>query len=468
MIRRLSKCLVLVLIFTFFTQLIFAQQKELNIYVGGTYTPSRLMPGTAVREVKGFDPIVEKYQKLHPDVKINYVKQPMGEIRTWLVTQLTGGTAPDICWTQPDFVNEDIGKGWWLNLDPYLEKPNPYVKGNKRWYDTFYPGPLEVWRAADGHLYMILGDQVQVGFYYNKTMFRKYGLSVPKNWASLMDIAKKLKNNNVTPFAMWGADLNQVTWLSGWLTNFYFWPEIEKYDKDGNRWISKTEIAEAIKKGTFAYDSERGIARLKTLKEMYDYAQRGFASANEDLTRRLFLTQQTAMTITGSWWLLDLTNDPLRKFDFGVFYFPVLDSKTSPLIPDGVPPTNKAAGYGALQLAVTNSAIKGNKVDLATDFLMFATAPQNAGPVIKETGTALPTIKGCTPNPALKPFFESISYPAAPFQEDDSLLDNEFGEKFLAVANLFLGGSISVEEGAKRLQKYAEEAADRVLSLVKK
>jgi ABC-type glycerol-3-phosphate transport system substrate-binding protein len=466
--RFLAKWIAVILCAIFIVPIALAQQKELTIWPGGLYTPSRLLPGTATRERKGFDPIVEKYQKLHPDVKINYVKQPMGEVRTWLVTQLTGGTAPDICWTQPDYVNEDIGKGWWLNLDPYLEKPNPYVKGNKRWYDIFYPGPLEVWRAADGHLYMLLGDQVQVGFYYNKNIFRKYGLSVPKNWASLMEIAKKLKNNNVVAFAMENSDLHQVTWISGWLTNFYFWPEIEKYDKDGNRWISKIEIAEAIKKGTFSYTSERGIARLKTLKEMYDYAQKGFVSADQNLARRLFVTGQTAMLVLGSWIYLDIQNDPLRKFDFGVFYFPVLDSKTSPLIPDGIPPTNKAAGYGSFQLAVTNSAMKSNKVDLSIDFLMFATAPQNAGPVIKETGTALPAIKGCTPNPALKPFAESISYPAAPFQEDDSLLDNEFGEKFLAVANLFLSGAISVEEGAQRLQKYAEEAADRVLALIKK
>lgn len=466
--RLLAKLITMILLVGFIIPITFAQQKELTLYAGGQYTPSRLLPGTVTRERKGFDPIIEKYQKLHPDVKITLVKQPLGEIRTWLVTQLTGGTAPDICWTQPDYVNEDIGKGWWLNLDPYLAKPNPYVKGNKRWYDIFHPGPLEVWRAADGHLYMLLGDQVQVGFYYNKTMFKKYGLSVPKNWASLMDIAKKLKAVNIPAFAMECADLHQLTWISGWLTNFYFWPEIEKYDKDGNRWISKIEIAEAIKKGTFSYTSERGIARLRTLKEMYDYAQKGFASADQDLARRLFLTQQTAMFVIGSWMYLDMLQDPLRKFEFDVFYFPVLDSKTSPLIPDGIPPTNKAAGYGSFQLAVTNSAIRSGKVDLAIDFLMFATAPQNAGPMIRETGTALPAIKGCTPHPKLKPFAESISYPAAPFQEDDSLLDNEFGERFHSVATAFLTGSISLEDAAQRMQKYAEEAADRVLALVKK
>lgn len=452
----------------FVPQMGLAQQKELTIFVGGNYTPSRLMPGTAVREIKGFDPIIEEYQKLHPDVKISYIKQPMGEIRTWLVTQLVGGTAPDITWTQPDYVNEDIGKGWWLNLDPYLEKPNPYVEGNERWYDIFYPDPLEVWRAADGHLYMILGDQVQVGFYYNKDIFEEYGLSVPQNWASLMDIAKKLQDDNITAFSMECADLHQITWISGWLLNFYFWPEIDKYDKDGNQWISKVEIAEAIKQGTFAYDNERGIARLEALKEMYDYAQRGFAAADENLARRIFLTQQAAMFVHGSWWLADLYSDPLREFDCGVFYFPVLDSKTSPLIPDGIPLFNKSAGYGSFQLSVTNSAIRDDKVDLAIDFLMFATAPQNAGLVIEEGGTALPIIKGCTANPLLEPFAETVSYPASPLQEDDSLLDNEFGEKFLSVSTLFLTDSISVEEGAKRLQKYAEEAADRVLALVEK
>jgi raffinose/stachyose/melibiose transport system substrate-binding protein len=438
---------------------------KLTVYAGSQYTPTRLVPGATSTPTEGFDPVVKAYMEAHPNVEIELIPVPQqgGQIRTWLITQLTGGTAPDITWTQPDWVNEDVSKKWWVAFDSYLEKPNPYISGNARWADNFHAGPMNVWRAADGKLYMLLGDQVQVGFYYNQDIFRQHGLSAPRNWSDLMNAARTLSQSGVVPFAMEGTDVDQITWISGWILNAFYADKVPAYDTDGGGWVSKQEIAAAVKNGAFRFDDERGIARLQAMHDMYQHAQQGWPSAERALAERLFVTGKTAMIVDGSWKILDFENDPLRTFAYGVFYFPGITPQYSPLVPPSVAPTNKAAGYGSYQYGVTNSAIRDNKVELAMDFLMFATAPQHAGPLIEQTGTALPIVKGAAANAILEPFRESVSYGAAPMQEDDSLFDFRFATDFLKTSNVFLAGSMTVQDAARRLQQYAVEAADRVM-----
>ena len=152
-----------------------------------------------------------------------------------------------------------------------------------------------------------------------------------------------------------------------------------------------------------------------------------------------------------------------RNFDFGVFYLPTLDSSTSELIPDNVPPTNKSAGYGSFQYTVTNTAVKNGTVDRAIDFLMFATQPEQISPMILEGNIGIPAIHGATPNPGLSAFSETVTYPSAPFQEDDSMFDYNFAEKFLAITSPYMYGNQSLSDTVERLDEEMIAAADRVL-----
>ena len=74
--------------------------------------------------VKGIDPIIEAYQKLHPNVKIKVIGQAINkDIRRWMNTSLAGGTAPDIMWYLGDWAVEDYKKSWLMPINKYLEKP---------------------------------------------------------------------------------------------------------------------------------------------------------------------------------------------------------------------------------------------------------------------------------------------------------------------------------------------------------
>lgn len=443
-----------------------ATTTTLTVWAAG-YTPSRLVPASAATstapKIKGIDPVVAAYERLHPNVKINLIYQPTDNARTWMITQLSGGTAPDVMWDQPDWAASDYRKHWLVPIDSYLQQPNPYIRGNKHWGDTFLPA-IRVWRAPDNHLYVVLADQVQVGIYYNKDIFRKAGIArLPRDWSELEADAQKIQKAGFYPFAESGNNLDQLTWVSGWFTNFYYWPEVKKFDLNHDGVLDATEMAKAVLNGGYSFLDQRNKQRLALLKRFSTYWQPGAVAADHNAADRLFLSGRAGFDITGSWNYETFKQDKQRSFPFGVFYFPVLDRHTSSLIPNGIPPTNKAAGYGSFQFVVTNSAVRRHTVDVAFDFLKFATAPKNLGPMITEAGSALPAVKGTEANPDLKAFQQSIAYPAAPYQEDDSMFDYQFAQQFLAVTSGYFTGSQSLDATAQKLEQDARDAAHRVL-----
>ena len=445
--------------------------EELTIWAG-RYTPSRTMAavgsGIKGREIKGIDPIIEAYQKLHPNVKINVLGQSINsDTRQWMITNLTAETAPEIMWHLGDWAVEDYRKNWTVPINKYLEMPNPYIdegkKGSAKWRDLFYD-TIDVWTAPNDDKYIVLADQIQVAVYYNKDLFKKAGVNgVPETWEDMMNAAKLVQETGAAGFATYGNDLNQLTWISGWLTNYFYYPEISTYDTSKDGVLNKIEMANAVKAGTYKFDDPRNKARLKELKRYASYSQNGASGADASTATRLFLTGRAGMYVVGTWMLNTITDDKDRNFDFGVFYLPNVNSSTSELIPDNVPPTNKSAGYGSFQYTVTNSAVKNGTVDRAMDFLMFATQPEQISPMILEGNIGIPSIHGATPNPGLSAFSETVTYPSAPFQEDDSMFDYNFAEKFLAITSPYMYGNQSLSDTVQRLDQEMTAAADRVL-----
>lgn len=440
----------------------------------GGFTPTAYS-GQALQEgqseLKGFDLVAQAYKESKPEVTIEFQPAPMGNRRESMVTTLSGGTAPDIMWTQPDWTNEDLGKGWWLDLDPFLELPNPYAPadspGKQSWHESFYPS-IDFWRAPDGHLYMLLGDQTAVGVYYNKDMFNEVGItSEPTTWAEMIAAAEALKSADHPGYAWIGGSeggMDELTWVTGWLAKYFFWDKNATYDKDGNGWADKWEMADAVQAGTYNATMDEQVARLRTVKDLAQYWAEGALGMNWDAANRLFLSGGAGMLVTGVWNLSQFLDDPERQFELDWMYFPTVTQETSSIIPAGVPMTNVASGYGSFQYALTNTAQNNNTADAAADFLMFSTTPENIQKIVNETPSTIPNVKGTEANPITQEmgFAETVQYPASSFQEDDSLLDFEYGMNFTSVVLPYAVGQMTEEDMLSQLQGYMDAAAERV------
>lgn len=451
-----------------------AQQAVVVKFDAGGFTPSKytgqqLQEGQA--DLVAFDIVAAAYTEAHPNVRIEFQPIPMGNRREAAVTMLTGGTAPDISWAQPDWVNEDLGKGWWLALDPWMELPNPYAPedhpARDTWHSGFYPS-IDFWRAPDGNLYMLLGDQTAVGCYYNKDLFDAAGVpGKPQSWADWMEAAAMVQANGKSGFSWAGGGepaMHQLTWVSGWLSKYFFWSFIPLYDKDGNGWPDKWEMADAIKEGSYSAHMDEQVARLRTIKGMAEYWQEGALGMEWEAVYRMFLGGDAGMCVTGVWNLNRFLNDPGREFELDWFYFPPVTQVTSGLIPDGVPMTNVASGYGSFQYSLTATALNNAITQECADFLMFATTPENIGMIVSETPSTIPNVIGAEAHPITQGmgFAETVEYAASTFQEDDSMLDFEFGMNFTSVVMPYAVGQMAEEDMLSQLQGYLEAAAARM------
>ena len=147
-------------------------------------TPVKLtiwVPWTA-RELNEFKKVVAEYDKARPNVEVKVV----GNISDDKITAaIRAGNAPDVVtsWSS-DNVGAYCGSGAWMNLGPMLSRAKidmSQFPATTRYY-TQYKGK----RCA----LPLLADVR--GFYYNKELFRKAGLSGPKTFAQLTEYAKKL------------------------------------------------------------------------------------------------------------------------------------------------------------------------------------------------------------------------------------------------------------------------------------
>jgi hypothetical protein len=178
-----------------------------EFFPGNDYMPG-LLPPTATEKLRGFLDVAEAFEARFPDTAIRFRQASAG--REWVVTQLAGGTAPDILSTNVEDVWQDVHKGWYLPLDEYLEAPNSFAAegapGAEQWWDQFIYQAISRGKAApDGKMYNLTYNMVETGILYNKTALDLLRVDYPETWAEMMTMLERIQAN---PFAQLMAELN--------------------------------------------------------------------------------------------------------------------------------------------------------------------------------------------------------------------------------------------------------------------
>lgn len=426
-----------------------------HIYTPGIVTGDIPKPLTELRR------IVTEWEKMLSGVKVKFIKQPVGDYRTWVLTQLKGNVAPDIMNVQSEWCNENRQYGWFLPLDKYLNKPNKYVPGNKRWIDLFYRDATNARRAPDGTLYALPIDQVETGIYYNKDIFRKVGVKPPNTWAEFMAISKKIQEAGYIPFVCTGQVAMQLPWVYQILQD-QLWTDklplmdVRQEQAGGFPGVDAQEFVRAYKKGIWSVRDPRNLEVYRILKEWSQYWNRDFLS---NTGGRLFITGKAAMFWDGSWSLPRMLRDPLRNFELGVFPCPMLTKETTPYAP-GIQPRG-VGGATSLQYCVTNHAIKSGKADLAVDLLMYITAPRNLGPMVAEAEMFVPNSPGVKGSPILAPFEKTLEAGHVLFGGDS--IDQQYADQWYRALQSYLGGQYTLDQLAGHLERFAEAAIERLI-----
>ena len=444
--------------------------KKLEVFLQAHYDPTQY-PETS----KMVEDIAKEYMKMHPDVEIELIPAEAGgagaggaetTYRAWLTARMGAGNPPHIAWEH--FYMRWSEKGWWVALDDYLDKPNPYYPG-KTWRECIYDFVWNNVVAPDGHYYTVALDWVETGFYYNKDIFDKLGLSPHWNtWEEFLETLKKIKKAGYIPlvasewaFFQWADDILMTAFWADKVPEMYM-EEKYKYEQyyKGKPWrmLTAEEIARAIYKEIYSAYDERFEAFLKAMKEWSQYWVPGFSTLSSEEALSIFLSGRAALLWDGSWARPDIANS--AGFKWGITYLPPI-TVAKKYLPKELQDVSFRVGgpSSAAQYGITVRAQKEDLVKEAVDFLMYLSTPDTLGKVIAAEGRFVPMIVGTKVSEDVKFFAENVaSLPTRAFTDPAGRLTPEAGEKYKKVMQEYLLGQIDIKTAQEKFQQIFEEA----------
>jgi len=138
--------------------------------------------------------LAENYMASHPNVKINVELLPSDQYNTMLKTRIASGDAPMIFDLGNQLFKEFVDAGYCADVTD--------MKGMEN-----YDANTVAQSTVDGRVYGVCIDKNAYCMFYNKEVFAKYGLSVPKTTSELTRVCEVLAQNGITPIAAPMAEL---------------------------------------------------------------------------------------------------------------------------------------------------------------------------------------------------------------------------------------------------------------------
>ncbi|WP_436235247.1 ABC transporter substrate-binding protein [Paenibacillus sp. LjRoot153] len=167
-----------------------------------------------------------------------------------------------------------------------------------------------------GGLYALPLELNIEGFWYNKSLFAKYGIEEPRTWDDMLQAADLFIKNGIQPFSVAGKEKWPITRLIGGYA-------VRKYGPD---------VMESVEKGEMKVTAPGFVEAAQTV---YDMSKKGYFGPDANTIDSqssidLFLQGNAAMFYSGSWELRDFNNPVRNKLGSeGIGYFNI------PLVKDG-------------------------------------------------------------------------------------------------------------------------------------
>lgn len=162
----------------------------------------------------------KKFESEHPEVIVKYEPIAGAGYASKILTQIAGGTAPDMFFIPGDNPIDLAQKGALLDLTDYVERDKDY-------FVSIYPKLMEAQRY-NGRIYALPGNANTDVLYYNKKLFDEAKVGYPNaNWTwqemleSAIKLTKKDEREIVTQFGL----ITYDPWLFIFQNNGALWNE---------------------------------------------------------------------------------------------------------------------------------------------------------------------------------------------------------------------------------------------------
>lgn len=163
--------------------------------------------------------------------------------------------------------------------------------------------------TMDNKIYGLSYNAFYQGVIYNKDIFNQYGIQVPKTQDELKEVIKKLKDENITPFASNFQDI----WSIGNMTMQFAMNEVfNKYPNWGD----------LFREGKVSFLTSKEFRNcFEYNKEIYDATWEDAMAVNQSEADTRFANGEAAMYLTGTW-ALQTINEINPNMNLGIFPYP--------------------------------------------------------------------------------------------------------------------------------------------------
>ncbi|HUX21376.1 MAG TPA: extracellular solute-binding protein [Spirochaetia bacterium] len=316
--------------------------------------------GTTLHDV--VQAVINDFEKTHPNVTVEETGRTLAADKTAVMAAINAGVGPDVITANngETEMGPEVRAGALVNLTPYAQKygwEKNYLSADL-WSRAMYTADGK--HFGRGNLYGVplLGEYV--GVYYNKDLFAKYGLSVPKTLGDLQKAAETFKASGIAPFAFGGSKYAQFYHQYGEVLGATLADEMG--GDAAENWLSGT----VIKNDPSLSFNDPAV--VQAAKIMQDWAKngdfmKGFTGLDRPDAFQYFVAGKAAMFIEGSWYDGDIIKANLNA---GVFAFPPIKESTG-MVPQ--------VGGMATPVGINS---KSKHIDLAAEFLNVMLSSENA------------------------------------------------------------------------------------------
>lgn len=155
-------------------------------------------------------PVLEEYEKSHPNVKVNYIKQSLVNYRTRVQTQMRAGQGPDIL---------SVHQSWVPMFYPDLA-PAPESIISPTDFNNSYYQVIRDKMMINGQVYAVPSEIDGLVVFYNQDLLKFANVAPPVTWQDFMTASRKM---TVPPE---GGAIQTAGAAMGSTSNVDYWPEI--------------------------------------------------------------------------------------------------------------------------------------------------------------------------------------------------------------------------------------------------
>jgi multiple sugar transport system substrate-binding protein len=247
-------------------------------------------------ELGRFQEFTKAYNEKHPDVEVELIPVP-GEYEQKLLTQLSGGTAPDAFYAGDGTIVKLIENDTITELTPILSGSGDHVKA-----EDFFEG---LWGAAkkDNKIYGLTVDCNPMVLWYNKKVLKDAGITVMPadmqekgewTWEAFQRMTEKIKASKKYGYVLdnwWGHYYSFVSTNGG-----------KMYDDEGK---------------FIGHEDKQAVAAFKYLAD--NLAQKNFTFAGTLPKGQggdaMFMSNQVGFVGAGRWYLPTFSKNASLEYD---------------------------------------------------------------------------------------------------------------------------------------------------------